>query len=133
MYGFQGLLSNSLIFCLSSFDTVLSSNNLGKNPSLYSLYTLYNPLRVSCFLPMLCLSRLTKSGDFGLFLLGWFDNHSLMYGIDWINGICLLPVLPLTKTSAYCLPLSTVLNTTSFIFKFSISCGLADKSLAIVW
>ena len=77
----------------------------------------------------------SQSYAFGLFLLGWFASQSFMYGMDWISGICLEPVFPLTKTSAYCflLPVSTVLNMMSFIFKFNISCGRADKSLDIVW
>jgi hypothetical protein len=54
-----------------------------------------------------------------------------MYGTEENKGICLVPVLPLTGTSAYCY-FQFVLNITSFILKFNISEGLADKSLDIV-
>jgi Flp pilus assembly protein TadD len=41
------------------------------------------------------------------------------------------PDLPLRRTSAYCV-LPVVLNTTSFIFRLRISCGLPERSLDIV-
>ena len=50
-----------------------------------------------------------------------------------INGICLLPVLPFTKISAYCFFSGVSLNTTSFIFNFNNSCGLAAESRDIAW
>ncbi len=48
-----------------------------------------------------------------------------------INGKVLGPVLPFTVISAYCIPSEEILNFTSLIFRFIISCGLADVSLAI--
>src|SRR5215208_4058610 len=38
IYGFQGLVTSSFIFCLSSGGTFGSSNNLGNNSFLYCLY-----------------------------------------------------------------------------------------------
>src|SRR5215467_8552499 len=86
IYGLNGLASSALILSLSSLDIVVDGsiieNNFGKNTFLYSLYISYRPLIVSRFLPLLCLLKLTKIGELGLFLLGWSDNQSLMYGID---------------------------------------------------